>query len=310
MNQNPDILTEQGNKLFENEKYMLAFKKYEQAYKLNPTFNLNRKIIQTLYLAGNITDIEELVSDFENDYLSNFKDASLIIKALISTNNFLQARQVVRNVHFSNEVGQIDNLNFEIDLAANKYLIEHRNNIKSLKERAKSIVIEPMAEQVNFIHQLKYLSLNDYLKNTELLLENPWLHPLFKSSIAEDLVKLKITHKMGIYYFDKNTTFIPCNCPLISDLKALNYLKIDLNKISPNLSPIELNSVESELNLYAAMLYPFTDQIIDDPQLWIEVILVHFGIKKSALNLENSVKAGRVDRWLSKFEKLLNLFNS
>lgn len=310
MSQNTDTLTEQGNKLFENEKYILAFKKYEQAYKLNPTFNLNRKIIQTLYLAGNITDIGEFVSDFENDYLSNFQDTSLLIKALISTNDFLQARQIVRNVDFSNENGQIDNLNFEIDLAANKYLIEHRNNIKSLKERTKSIVTEPVTEQVDLIHQLKYLSLNDYLKNTEVLLENPWLHPLFKSSIAEDLVKLKITHKVGIYYFDENTTFIPCKYSLIADLKSLNHLKIDLKKISPNLSPVELNSVESELNLYAAMLYPFTDKIIDNPQLWIEVILAHFGIKKSALNLENSVKAGRVDRWLSKFEKLLDLFNS
>ncbi|RHW46917.1 hypothetical protein DS832_05375 [Bombilactobacillus bombi] len=300
-------LLKQAQQLLAKKQYLAAADLYEQIYLQEPTFEMERQWVQALHLAHHNQKILTVLKNSWLQYLNKPADTKLLLEGLIAKHDFIAAYQVLLQINWHNPPQKVKLR----QLINTRQLAFARTNVKyqhELQNQVLSVLTLSLDEQVDLIAQLHQLSLQEFLRMSKLLLTNPYLHPLIKAGVTEDLVKLKISTKMEINFYGKISHFEPQRYPLIADLNAVKNMQALLTNYQ-HLSEDNRQAISGELNLYAAMLYPYTDDIILEPQLWIDLTLQHFGFEKTVQTLEKDAKAGKVDMWLSKLGELLSLFN-
>ncbi|MBA1434995.1 hypothetical protein [Bombilactobacillus bombi] len=298
-------LLQQAKQCEMKNNFVQAANLYEQAYLLVPNFNIERQLVKTLVNSNQVTKAFSYLENNWSDYLYKFVDSKLLIEVLLAQADFIGAQQVLVQVKWQNQSKK----EYLQQLIIQQQVIfkhTHFKQIQGILQQILEILTLPLEQQVELVKRLHWLSFKQYLQQTKLLILNPYLHPIIKASVVEDLVKLQLNEKLPISFWGEIRSFIPQNYFLIADLKSLHALREVLHNIDIKGELAE--TLDAQVNLYAAMLYPYTDEIIIDYSLWITRILNYFGIE-TAQTLEKDAKAGKVDMWLDKFEELLSLFN-
>lgn len=280
------------------KNYLAAAESLDQAYLLKPSFSVKVLLVKARHQAQQDQLAWQLIQPDVEQFLTTASNLALVIDVLIGINNFLQAQQLLLQAPADlNSIKQA--LQTVINQHQQRYYQRHSTEINQLKQQILSIVTLPLMQQSNLILQLHCLTCFDFEQSSQVLLQNPYLHPLLKAGLTEDLVKLQIQHLVKINFYGTDKEFLPAKTPLIYQLNSL---------ISWQKQLVD-NRLKDETNLLAAMLYPFTDQIIQEPDLWLQRIKCRWENEKNTQSLEKPAKAVKVDKWLDKLDELLSLFN-
>lgn len=301
-------LVQSAQKLIQQKQYLTAADLYEKIYSLQPTNeDIRRKLVFCLHAAHLDKQAFVVIQDSWEHYLSTIEDTQLLIKILLARPDFIAALQILTAVKWNDyrEKARLKNL---ILRQQKLYVQSHSQQQRQIYQQILEILTLPLSQQVSVVTNLHSLSFEDFFQAVQLLLDNPYLHPIIKASLCEDLVKLKEESVFTINYYGQKRQFLPKSYPLIANLKSLTEM-LSLIADNKKFTSVFLCDIQSEITMYAAFLYPFTDTIITQPKLWLQMILQHFGLEKTTQALEKEAKAGKVNIWLSKFDDLLNLFN-
>ena len=301
-------LVQSAHKLLQQKQYAAAASLYEQAYSLQPDNKaIGRQLVYCLHAAHLDERAFVILQDSWEQYLATIADTNLLIEVVLARPDFISAWQILTAVQWEDAVEKA-RLQQLIVQQQKLYAQTHAQQQQQIYQQILQILTLPLTQQVTVAANLHFLSREDFLQTVQLLLDNPYLHPMIKASLCEDLVKLKEKSVFTINYYGKQRHFRPQEYPLIAHLKSLTEM-LSLLADHHELTAAFVNDLQAEITLYAALLYPFTDIVIMQPKLWLQMILQHFGLEKTVQTLEKDAKAGKVDMWLNKFDELLNLFN-
>ncbi|MGR3741913.1 hypothetical protein [Companilactobacillus sp. DQM5] len=298
-NNEKNNLVKQGNEAFEKHNWKEAIYFFGQASLIKNDFAINKKIVISLFKIGKFDDAVEQSSLFLDEYLNNEEDMNLLFDIFIGAKEFLQANQLLNLIKNNKEI---------INKVRNAEIEYQKNNLLEIKNQEKdlmSLVIMPIGIQASKIRDMKHLPLNNYLKISENLLLNPYLHPLLKNEITENLIKLKINKEYTISFFGELKKFNPSSLKSLFVSKKYIEIKELLKKKLETYSDVEYNLLLNEFSLYISMLHPFIDQIVTYPNEWIDIYLNKYEKKDIKLTQNGEM----IEKWLDKFEKLLNNFN-
>ncbi|MFC6323392.1 tetratricopeptide repeat protein [Companilactobacillus baiquanensis] len=285
---------------------------YTEAYTMQPSFLINQGLAASLLNLKKADDAEAVILDYFNYYLSNADAAKLAADIVLENNDFLLANQII-NYYNNNNFSTIDDsfiLDFKrrVSLAEERHLRSFKPHMTSILTHLRSIVTKPMVSQIQLIRSMREFDKKDYIAGSKLLLGNPLLHPLLKSELAENLYKLGITEKIDISFYGEMKTFEPSKLKPIMSTDV--YLKMcdELDKVlSGSKNETQLENLRGELSLYAAMVYPFGENIIKDPSLWTNLFLLRYGLIDESDVKDNS-HFSEVKSWVDRFDSLINVF--
>lgn len=303
-------LVKQGNEAFESHKWKEAIYFFGQASQLENTFDVNKKIVVSLLKIGLFDDAVDQASIFYDKYLENKDDATFLFNILIESEEFLLTYQFLEIVE---EPGYkvLDEINIQqiyaqLSAQEKNFNEEHTKEIEDQKKELMSLVTMQAGVQASKIRNMKYLPMSHFLEISENLLLNPYLHPLFKNEIIENLVKLKINEEYSISFFGELRKFNPSKLrTLMFTSQYMEARKLLLNKLS-DYDDYESNLIMSEFSLYISMSYPFVEDIISNAGDWIEVYLCEYR-EESIDHIHNSEK---ISMWLDHYKKLLETFEN
>lgn len=313
-NQDQELLIEQlvleGEELSENEYWVEAAEKFSEAFSLRQSFDFNKKAAIN-YIKGNEGYLAEEITSFCYDqYLEKESDIQILISIFLNNDNFLMLNQlenILKN-HRKESVEKsfVQKLTKTIEIAERQYVGLEAMNILNQEKELTAIITMPMAQQAAKIKAMKNLPLKNFYNSAKFLLLNPYLHPLLKSDVVENLVKLGIDEMLTMNFWGELREFNPIKLQPISEIKQIKDAKRIFTAKLPRLNDYQLDQRVDEFLMYMSMIYPFNDEIVTNLENWIEVSIEMFeevrNDVKSASNVEN------IREWYDKFDKMLTAF--
>ncbi|HCD08100.1 tetratricopeptide repeat protein [Companilactobacillus crustorum] len=304
-------LISQAEEAFDQGNWDEATDLYTQAYAMQQSFLINRGLAASLLNQQRPGDAEAVILDYFSYYLSEPDTAELALDIILENNDFLLANQLL-SFYDSNSLPNIkpeliDSFVKRIKIAEDRHERSFKPEKEKISARLLSIVTEPTAEQIQLLRKLREFNRADYIKNAKVLLENPLLHPLLKSEVLENLLKLGVDETIDISFYGKNKT---CNPSQLMPIMSTDvYLKMcdELEKLLTDENETQLENFKGELSLYAAFVYPFGDEIIKTPELWTKAMLLRYGLVDDSQVSDNQ-GLDDVKTWLKRFDELINTF--
>lgn len=285
---------------------------YTQAYGLRQSFLINQGLAASLLNSKRADEAEAVILDYFNYYLSDPEAAGLATDIVIENNDYLLANQMLyfyeTNPLSTIEKSFITDFEKRVRLSEDRHIRSFKPRMKQIEEALNSIVTQPVIDQIQLIRSLREFDRKNYLDCARSLLGNPLLHPLLKSETVENLFKLGIDDEVDISFYGENKTFNPSKLKPI--LSTSIYLEMcdELEKILVDSeNEVQLENIRSELSLYAAMVYPFGEDIIKSPSLWTRVFLLRYGLLDESL-VGDDPELPEVKKWIKRFDSLINTF--
>ncbi|UQS83750.1 hypothetical protein [Bombilactobacillus thymidiniphilus] len=301
-------LSWQAQESMAQQDYQSAIELYEEIYKERPQFNFERKMVQALHYNQQDEQAFNLLQSNIAAYLTNITNLALVIDVLVGLHDYIGAQQLLMNSELEHDTA-FQQLQTILDYNQASFQQQHMLEQQQLKMRLTTLSTVPSTQQSAIVLKLHSFPVAEFVDCAQFLLLDKKIHPLIKAGIVDDLVKLHLENEFRIDFYGQTRTFISLDCPLISELKCLQSWEKSLLNNDQLLALDQVEPILSEVNLYAALIYPFTDQIVLDPNLWLELILARLNLENKAQSLEKDPKAVKVNKWLDKFVDLLNLFN-
>ncbi|KRK65421.1 hydrolase [Companilactobacillus tucceti DSM 20183] len=285
---------------------------YTEAYTMQPSFLTNQGLAASLLNLKKADDAEAVILDYFNYYLSNADAAKLAADIVLENNDFLLANQII-NYYDNNNISTIED-EFVIDfkrrvaLAEERHLRSFKPHMTNIITHLRSIVTRPMVGQIQLIRSMREFDKRDYIEAAKLLLGNPLLHPLLKSELAENLYKLGVTEKIDISFYGDMKTFVPSKLKPIMATDVYLEMCDELDKIlEDSKNETQVENLCGELSLYAAMVYPFGENIIKNPSLWTNLFLLRYGLIDES-DIKDNSHYSEVKSWVDRFDSLINVF--
>ncbi|APX73012.1 tetratricopeptide repeat protein [Companilactobacillus allii] len=285
---------------------------YSQAYGIEQSFEINQGLASSLLNSKRADEAEAVILDYFNYYLSDPDAANLATDIVIENNDYLLANQMLyfyaTNPLSTIKKAFIDEFGNRVQLSENRHNRSFKPRMNKIEASLNSIVTQPVIDQIQLLRSLREFDNKNYLKAAQTLLNNPLLHPLLKSETVENLFKLGIDKDMDISFYGDNNKFNPSKLKPILSTNVYLEMCDELEKILINSeNEVQLENMRSELSLYAAMVYPFGENIIKTPALWTKVFLLRYGLLDES-QVGDSPELPKVKKWIKRFDSLINTF--
>lgn len=231
-----------------------------------PDGQVNVMYLKALYMSNQFETAYKFLSEDPNEFYSNAETQELAVKVLIANHNFIEARMTL------NKMGRNQALFKQLKTAE----IDAENNQSQTNEQLLNSFYhmgdQNIWDQQKVLQNAEKLPLNMYLKGVKLVLRDPFIKQIIKSSIVENMISLKINEELTIYWIDdQEHQFLPSKLePLEKDklsIKLIKMLKSDFKD-----KPTEFINYMKILQLQLLYLIPFTDKIITDQRVWLDVL--------------------------------------
>lgn len=299
----------EGDKASAKDDYLGAVQNYGLAFVVKHTFEANKKLVESLMKLKEADKAKEMSTDFLDQYVETEDGVMLVSDIFLETGDLLGANILVQMVRKRRESLISESLILDIEQrlrsAENRYSRIHEEDLKKQEKELLSLVVEKIELQVKKIKEMSNMPLENYLRVADNLLLNPYLHPMLKVEIANNLVMLSIDKEVSINFWGEIKNFNPINLKPILLMDKFLEVKDLIDKNSSEDTQTEYEKKISELSLEISMLYPFTDEIIDDPKIWANEFLRRWNPENETNNEKTPVK---VTDWFNKFDKMLEIF--
>lgn len=258
-----------ANQAFKDQNWQLAAEAYEEVYQNQPTITLNHLLAQSLLNAGQTGRALEVVFEEATSYLSDGEHLALLIEVLLANQNLLLANQVAESITQpslrTKAVHQIENEEQRVSSEA-----EFASHYQQFYQLASGNLIH---QQVAY-EASKRLPKKVWIKAAQHLLVDPFVKPIVRVTLLEDLQKLRFDEPVNLQWLTgESRRVVPSELVPFernSSLKeALGVLKSRLGSADPLTAQLQ----EENLRLQLTLLYPFDQEVISDWAVWMSLNL-------------------------------------
>lgn len=197
------------------------------------------------------------------------KAPELFVKIMLVTDRPLDARLFITRLPET----QAGKYKIMIEEAEAKMIKAKTASIREISRNFTHLGDYSFDEQETRFNLAPALPLKEYIQSAKFVLRDPYVNPLIKSSISNDLVILNVSEKMMIYWLDEQEhAFIPKEVKTFSDLPAVQEVFEQLKHAYSQNNPHSFEIYTETFNLQLLYLYPFAQEVITDPKAWFQAL--------------------------------------
>lgn len=274
---------EQIQSNFDEQQVDLALPRALKLYEQYQTFDANKLLVHALLLNGEDDVAVSYLTDFEHQYQVNTALIADVLNTLLTHHAFVLGWQLNYKLDL-----QKDDI---IETAEQSYQLSNAKKIAGLTRKVSSVGTLALEEQSVVLKQAKYLPLSSYRVAVQLVLQDPDVWQPVKSDVLQTLKLAGVTGSIIVTGKFQSTgavklATIPADIqgPIFQQIKEVLWKKVGA------IDPVQWQIAEKELFLQSAYLYPNADQIIQDPDVWAELLVQKLRGERPATNNESAEK--------------------
>lgn len=262
---NVPTLMQQAAQAQKQNNWLQATKLYQQAYDLSQSLLINQQLVQALMHIKQYDQAAQLINDYLNDYLTQRDLTELYLQVLLHQHRFITSWCV----YYQSKTLTLQQCQ-QIKTSEADYQQHHAAAIAKLQRELMHLGDKPLFAQMQGLQQAEYLPYDSFITMARFVLQDPYLSPLLRGYLLDQLRQLNYHHEIAYLYFGESKTTVPADFPKMNaskqQLKITQILEQKLSIDQPQL----LATFKAQMQLDAATLYPCADQVITNPQLWAQ----------------------------------------
>lgn len=263
----------------------------EDLYKQVDNDDVTVNYVRALYQAQQYMAASRVANDNQDYFLSGKE--KLFVQIMLAAHKPLAARLFVGRVSSKQQLSLLKQIENAEEYLRSNFSATVRKNTANFYHMGDLSI----ADQFVQFEAADNLPLEDYSNGAKLILRDPNVYPLIKSSIARDLVALKVNDRFMIYWLDhQEHPFYPQKMDFVEDRKVIKDIKSMIEDEFANSNPLLYEQYRQTLRLQLMFLYPFVDVAIQDAETWFAVLV--------GKKLGQSKEIDKVAHWQRLIEEL------
>lgn len=300
---NYETLIEQGNDFFEAQKWDAANAAYKSAYEKRPNWAVSTLVAQT---ALKQQDPEAALAALDNEaavFLDDgYEKTFFYLTILLAAGHFLQAHLVTQSGFKTAALQALAQQVLGQQEA--HYQDDHPEAAQALVKESYGLVNGTVAENMAFLQQLRRVPLTVLLTVLPVITDNAYIHPFFKTDLLVALAPLHLDLSVPLQWFDTAKTVSLAHLSDTHQTPLFNKMAEALALDSDD--PIAVQSLQQTLDLQFALLYPYSETVISDPELWLKILRQNY---ENLTAPSEDFESQRVIQWQNTLNKLLDALN-
>ncbi|WP_143463202.1 hypothetical protein [Levilactobacillus enshiensis] len=272
---------------------------FERLYEDQQTATVNRYLVASLYHDQQYAAAEQVAAEQDGIYLQSAKTFQLRLDVALQNQQFIFAREFCELPAAQDwRAGGLAQI--EAAEVASQATLGRTQRV--IAKQFYHLGDVSFAEQRQRLERARQLPLLQFMQGVQYLLVDPFLHPLMRATLLEELLRLRTTQPVQLHWLDEQVYTIQTK-----DLRPVNasqaaaeiqhFLQDQLGQSDPVLAA----NVQQVVTLQLMMLYPFIDRVITKPVLWVRTL--------AGLPLPDEVSADDLNR-ISDWQKRLNHYSA
>ncbi|MFC6261124.1 hypothetical protein [Levilactobacillus fujinensis] len=284
---------------FETQNWSVAAAGFERLYQDQQTAELNRYLVASLYHDQQYAAAEQVAAEQDGIYLQSSQTFQLRLDVALKNQQFIFAREFcelpVAQDWRAGGLAQI----VSAETASQTTLGTTQRVIAKQFYHLGDV---SFAEQRQRLERARQLPLSQFMQGVQYLLVDPFLHPLMRSTLLEELLRLRTTEPVQLHWLDDQVYTVqtknlrPVNASLAA-AEMQHFLQDQLGQSNPVLAA----NVQQVVTLQLMMLYPFIDKVVTLPVLWVQIL--------AGLPLPTEVSSTDLNR-ISDWQERLNHYSA
>ncbi|NLR10055.1 MULTISPECIES: hypothetical protein [Lactobacillaceae] len=261
---------EKAHQAFSAGKWSTATELFEKLYTDQQTAEFNRYLVASLYHDEKYLAAEQYAAEQDTVYLASAETFQLRLDVALKNQQFIFAREFCElpSAQAWRETGitQIT----AAEEAARQTLGETQ------RVRAKQFYHlgdVSFGEQRQRLEQARQLPLKEFMQGIQYLLVDPFLHPLMRATLLEELLRLRTTQTVQVHWLDDQTYVVDTSqLQPVGASSAAQQIQRYLHENLAQQDPMLMANISQTITLQLMMLYPFIDKIIKNPVAWVRLV--------------------------------------
>ncbi len=278
---------------------------YKKAFELNQNYTSFSHYFLTLVEMELFEEAMELADEYPQWTQENETVLIAYILTLIKVRDFLKAEALMMRYSKSEKLtGDVEEFLEDTLKEERRYSEkEQRAAEEEITQRSYSIAQFPLMEQLSILKETNKLNFDDQFHILEVIATNPTTYQLIRSSAVLLLSQYDVsqsTEKMNFLWFDEKKIICINEIRPLEENTTVQILHEKLEeRLGDNPSLHEM--VSQELDMQIIQLYPYIDDVITFPELWIDFYLDKFSDDSIDYSAYPEGAAGDLKKW---FERL------
>lgn len=224
--------------------------------------------VRALYQAQQYMVASRVANDNQNYFLSG--EEKLFVQTMLAAHKPLAARLFMGRVSSKQQLSLLKQIENAEEYLRSNFCATVRKNTANFYHMGDL----SMADQLVQFEAADNLPLEDYLNGAKLVLRDPNVYPLIKSSIARDLAALQVNDEFMFYWLDhQEHSFYPQKMHFAEDMAVVKDIKSMIEDEFANSDPLLYEQYWQTLRLQLMFLYPFVDLAIRDAETWFAILV-------------------------------------
>lgn len=281
---------------------------YKKAFELNQNYTSFSHYFLTLVEMELFEEAIDLADEYPQWTQENETMLTAYILTLIKVRDFLKAEALMMRHSKSEKLTEDVEEFLSSTLKEERRYSEkeQRATEKEITQRSYSIAQFPLIEQLHILKETNKLNFDDQFHILEVIVSNPTTNQLIRSSALLMLSQYDIsqsTEEINFLWFDEKKSIC---IKEIQPLEENATVQILHKKLGERLrdNPSLHGMISQELDIQIIQLYPYIDDVITFPELWIDFYLDKF----SDDSIDYSAYPDEAVRGLKKWFKRLSAF--
>lgn len=229
-------------------------------------------MVNTYIAIGENQEALTLAEEMKKQYLSCIEYMETYIQVLILNYQFLSAHGIINErilMENSGEMRALVGVKKKVRQSELLYQQFEVKRIEALKKELKGLNRCDYYQQLSIIRKSAQLPQEEFYEIAKEILVDAKIHNLVRSRVLEELSRLHYKKEVEFLWRDNQLyTVVPAT--LARPLETSSYQRIVLyleKELLHNNHILYLDLLE-EIRLHFALIYPFSDRLIEEPKLW------------------------------------------
>ena len=269
---NYDRFISLGKEAMEEGNAVEAIEYFQKAYAIRQEFSLNYLLVSAYLKTGENTEALIMVEEKKSDYLTCLEYMDVYVQTLIVNQRFLSAYGVINDrilMENSGEMRSLVALKKKVRQAELLYQQFEVKKIEEIKQELSRLGSCTYYEQMYLVKRAMSLPQEEFIEVSKAILKDKDIHNLVRSWTLEELCRIHYHKQVHFLWRDLQLyDVVPAAIGGPLDNMAYQRILFFLEKELINDHHILLIDLVEEVRLHFALLYPFADQLVENPRLW------------------------------------------
>lgn len=289
---------EKAHQAFSAEEWSTAADLFEKLYNDQQTAEFNRYLVASLYHDEKYLAAEQFAAEQDAVYLATTETFQLRLDVALKNQQFIFAREFCAMP--AAEAWRAAGLT-QITAAEDASRQTLAETQRVLAKQFYHLGDGSFTEQRQRLERARQLPLREFMKGVQYLLVDPFLHPLMRATLLEELLRLRTTQTVQVHWLDDQT--YPVDTGQLQPVGASRAAQTMQRYLHENLAqqdPMLMANISQTITLQLMMLYPFIDKIIKNPVAWIQI-----AAQQSVTDQASDAELEEINVWQHRLNRLM-----